>query len=237
MKVSIIMPVYRQRKQWFYEAVDSLCQQTYEDKEIIVSGITGDPALEWAKEFNVKTVDSRIPDPKRQINEAIKFAEGEVVTQAGSDDVMLHDGLRKMVEVYKKHNAVMVYPDTEYCDEEMNMMYVHRAPEVFTMDLLRERQIMSDCALVSKQVLWEFGHFDISLSKFAVWDMWLKIARKYPDKIFHSGCVLWRYRRHDNSLGRTGHGEEFRERFYDKWEIEYRYKTLPPSSNALVINE
>jgi len=236
VKVSVIMPVYKQRKDWFFTALDALCQQTYEDKEIIVSGITGDPALIWAKEFNVKIVDSRVPDPKRQINEAIKFAEGEAVIQAGSDDIMVSDGLRKMVEVYEKNNAVMVYSDIEYCDEEMNMMYVHKAPKVFSMDLLMQRQIMNDCSLVKKTVLWEFGHFDISLSKFAVWDMWLKIANKYPDKIFYSGGVVWRYRRHNNSLGRTGHGEEFRERFYDKWGIKFRYKNLPPSSNALVIN-
>lgn len=230
------MPVYRQRKEWFFEAIDSLCQQTYEDKEIIVSGIVGDPALDWAKEFDVRVIDSRIADPKRQINEAVKFAEGEAVIQSGSDDIMVRDGLAKMVQVYEKNNAVMVYPDTEYCDQEMNMMYVHRAPKVFDIDLLMRRQIMSDCSLVKKSVLWEFGHFDVSLSKFAVWDMWLKIASKYPDKIFHSGCVVWRYRRHENALGRVGHGEEFREQFYDKWGITFRYKNLPPSVNALVID-
>lgn len=237
MKVSIIMPVYRQRKDWFFEAMDALCQQTHEDKEIIVSGIKDDPALKWAKSFEgVKIVDSRIPDPKRQINEAIKFATGETVIQAGSDDIMVHNGLQKMVETYEDKNAVMVYGGMEYCDEKMNMMYVHRVPLECTLGELRKRQIMSDCSLVSKVVLWEFGLFDISLSKFAVWDMWLKIATKYPGRIFHTGGTIWRYRRHDKSLGRSGHGEEYREKFHEKWGITYRYKNLPPAMPGVLIN-
>lgn len=236
MLVSIIMPVYRQRKDWFFVALDALCQQTYPDKEIIVSGIADDPALEWAKKFDgVKVIDSRIPDPKRQINEAIKFAEGEAVIQAASDDFMYPTALEKMVKVYQNNHAVLVYPDVEYCDADLNMAYVHKAPRQFSMDLLRQRQIMNDCSLVSKRVLWEFGHFDISLSKFAVWDMWLKIAEKYPDKIHHSGCVVWKYRRHPNALGRVGHGEEYRDKFYEKWGIDFRYRTMEPSSNAVLI--
>lgn len=237
LKVSIIMPVYKQRKDWFFVAMDALCQQTYDDKEIIVSGIKDDPALEWAKKFDgVRVIDSRIPDPKRQINEAIKFAEGEAVIQAASDDFMYQTALAKMVGVYQDKNAVLVYPDVEYCDEDFNMMYIHRSPQKFDMDELRKRQIMNDCSLVSKKVLWEFGHFDISLSKFAVWDMWLKIAEKYPDKIFHSGCVAWKYRRHEQALGRVGLGEEYREKFYDKWKITYRYKNMRPSFNGILID-
>jgi hypothetical protein len=215
--------------------MDALCQQTYDDKEIIVSGIKDDPALEWAKKFDgVKVIDSRIPDPKRQINEAIKFAEGEAIIQAGSDDCMCRTALAKMVEVYADKNAVLVYPDIEYSTENLDMMYVHRVSQVFTVEELRMYQFVSDCSLVSKQVLWEFGHFDISLSKFAVWDMWLKIAEKYPNRIFHSGCVALKYRRHDNGLSRTGYGEEYRDKFYDKWGIEYRYRNVPPKLSVVV---
>jgi glycosyltransferase involved in cell wall biosynthesis len=231
------MPVYKQRKDWFFTALDSLCQQTYENKEIIVSGIVGDEALEWAKSFDgVRIVDSNIPDPKRQINEGIKFAMGEAVIQAASDDFMYRKTLAKMVKVYEDNNAVLVYPDTEYCDENLNMAYTHRAPKQFSMEALRKRQIMSDCSLVSKRVLWEFGHFDIELSKFAVWDMWLKIGQKYPDKIIHSGCVGWKYRRHDGALGRTGYGEEYRDKFYEKWGIDFRYRNLPVSIPGILIN-
>ena len=231
------MPVYKQRKDWFFAALDSLCQQTYENKEIIVSGIVGDEALEWAKSFDgVRIIDSKIPDPKRQINEAIKFSTGEAVIQAASDDFMYPTALAKMVKVYEDKNAVLVYPDTEYCDKNLNMAYIHRNPKEFNMAASRNRQIMSDCSLVSKRVLWEFGLFDISLSKFAVWDMWLKIGGKYPDRIYHSGCVCWKYRRHDGALGRTGYGEEYRDKFYDKWDIDFRYRNLPASIPGILIN-
>jgi len=237
-KISIIMPVYRQRRDWLFTALESLVTQDYPDKEIIVSGIAGDPTLAWVKTFEgVKIVESRVPDPKRQINEGIKFASGDLIIQSGSDDLMLPKTLTHMVKTYEDNHAVFVYGDLEYCDEDMNMMYVNKSPNPFDFHLLRERQIMTDCSLVSKRVLWEFGMFDVSLGKFAVWDMWLKIAEKYPDKIFHCGHVIWKYRRHDNALGRTGHGEEFRQRFYDKWQIDFRYRTMPPSYNAILVNE
>jgi hypothetical protein len=149
---------------------------------------------------------------------------------------MHRTALAKMVKVFQDRNAVLVYPDVEYCDEYLNMAYVHKAPREFSMEALRQRQIMNDCSLVSKKVLWEFGHFDISLSKFAVWDMWLKIGEKYPDKIHHSGCVAWKYRRHENALGRTGHGEEYRDKFYEKWGIDFRYRNLPASLPGIIAN-
>jgi len=225
MKVSIIMPVYMQRKDWFFTAMDSLCQQTYEDKEIIVSGIKDDPALEWAKSFEgVKVVDSRIPDPKRQINEAIKFATGEAIIQAGSDDILMKDALVDMMKVYEDKDAVLVYGDLEYCDENMNMIYIDKAHREYSMAELCKRQLMSDVSLVRKTVLWEFGLFDIELSKFAVWDMWLKIAKKYPFGIHHCGHTTYKYRRHDDALGYNLVGEEMREAFCEKWGLPYDYR-------------
>lgn len=218
------------------EALDALVLQDYPDKEIIVSTIKGDPSSEWCKSFDdIQLIESCIPDPKRQINEAIKWATGDLIIQAASDDIMYPKVLSRMVQVFLDKNAVLVYPDVEYCNEKLEMAYVHKAPPIFDMNNLRQRQIMNDCSLVSKSILWEFGLFDINLSKFAVWDMWLKIGKKYSDKIFHAGCVAWKYRRHGNALGRTGHGEEFRKRFYDKWKIAFRYRTLPPSFKAVVI--
>jgi glycosyltransferase involved in cell wall biosynthesis len=221
------MPVYRQRKDWFFAAMDSLCQQTYEDKEIIVSGIILDSALEWAKSFEgVKVVDSRIPDPKRQINEGIKFASGDVILQAGSDDILMKNALADMMKVYEDKDAVLVYGDMEYCDPEMNMIYINRFPP-FDMANLRERQMIPDVSLVRKTVLWEFGLFDIELFKFAVWDMWLKIGEKYALGIHHCGRVIWKYRRHDNSLGQRCVGEEHREMFFKKWNIPYKLIRTP----------
>jgi glycosyltransferase involved in cell wall biosynthesis len=236
ISVSVIIPVYRQRKDWFLQALDSVLAQDY-PKEIIVSGITGDESLEVAKSVEgINTVESTIPDPKRQINAGIAAASGDAVLYGCSDDFLLRGALKNMADVYEEKRAVLVYGDLEYCDPELNMVYTKRFPHQIKMDKMLERQQMADVSLVSRAVLEEFGLYDITLSKFAIWDMWLKILEKYPDRIHHCGHVLWKYRRHAMSLARVGLGEEYRDRFYEKWGITYRYHKIQPSFNGILIN-
>jgi len=227
------MIVYDQFKDWFMVCLDSLVAQTHKDIEIIVSGVRDDPALEWAKVFDgVKVVGNQFPDPKVQINNALKFATGEYIIVVGSDDYYYPNSIEKLVKVAAEKDSVIVYPDLHYADDELNVVFHWKAPKQFDMNKLHQSQIMTDSSLVKKSVLWEFGFFKAEWRKFAMWDMWLRIAEKYPYSIHHSGHVLCKYRRHDNALGirafrgdLVGTGEDLRRKFFEVNRIKPAIKT------------
>lgn len=226
-KVSIVMPVYRQRKDWFNVALQALHGQTYSNIEVIVSGVKADPALIWAKAFpKVKIVDNHFADAKKQINAGIKLCDGEYIIVAGSDDEFFPNAVADMVKVALEKDAVIVYGDLFYTDENLNVVYIHHAPD-FSWQKLKQSQFINDCALVRKDVLWEFGLYDDELMKFAPWDMWFKIAAKYEKQIYKTGKVQLKYRRHDDALGiKAFHGDaestgEFlRAKFFEQHGIE-----------------
>jgi len=196
--------------------------------EVIVSGVRGDPALEWAKLFpTVKVVDNAYADPKVQINNGLKFAEGQYVVHVGSDDYYYPKSIETMLNVAHEKDAVIVYPGLHYCDQDLNVIFLWEPPKQFALDKLRQSCFITDSSLVKKSVLWEFGFFKPEWRKFAVWDMWFDIAEKYPYSIFPSNHVLCKYRRHRNALGlRAFHGdaattgEDLRPKFYAKRGIE-----------------
>lgn len=203
-KVSIIVISYKQRDDWLNECLRSVCAQTYAHREIIFSGVRGDSNLDIAKMYPVTIVDTHPQGygnrlAKTQINNGIRHATGEYVIVFGSDDYIYPSAVEDMMRVAEEKDSVIVYSDLHYADEKMNIIFKHKAPE-FSWDRLKQTQIMNDCSLVKRVVLQEFGLFDPEWKKFAVWDMWFKIAAKYRD-IHHTGRVMMKYRRHDNSMG------------------------------------
>jgi glycosyltransferase involved in cell wall biosynthesis len=232
------MIVYNQYKDWFQIALDSAYKQTYENTEIIVSTVKGDLANEWAKIFpDIKVVDNHSPDAKEQINNALKFAEGEYVIVLGSDDFYYPNAVKSMMNTVLEKDSVLVYSDLHHADENLNIVFLQRAPE-FDYQKLKQLQIMCDSSLVKKSVLWEFGFYKPEWKKFAMWEMWLQIGLKYPDKIHHSGTVLCKYRRHNDALSLRAFrgedevtGENLRQKFYAQFNID------PDIKNEFVGNE
>ncbi len=226
-KVTIIMIVWNQHKDWFMTALDSIYKQTYENKEIIVSTVKYDLANEWAKIFpGVKVVDNHLPNAKEQLNAGIKFAEGEYVIVVGSDDFYFPNTIEAMMDTAIKKDSVLVYSDLYHADENLQLVFLQRAPE-FDFKKLKQSQVMCDSSLVKKSVLWEFGLYKTEWRKFAMWEMWIQIGLKYPDLIHHSGTVLCKYRRHDNALSLRAFrgeteitGENLRDKFYLQFNID-----------------
>jgi glycosyltransferase involved in cell wall biosynthesis len=233
-KISVIIPVYNQHKEWLLQCLDSWDAQTYDNYEVIVTGVRGDPCLDWAKIYKPKIVDNHYPDAKTQINNGIKFAEGEYVITVGSDDYFFPKALEWLVETLREKNSVLVYSDLLYADENMNTVFSWKAPKEFDLQKLKTLQFMHDSSLVKKSVLWEFGLYDTAWRKFAVWDMWFKIAAKYPYQIHYCPHSIGKYRRHEKALGiQAFHGdenqvtgEELRGEFYRKYGLKPKKKTM-----------
>jgi len=112
-RVSVVMPVYRPRPDYFKEAVDSVLSQTYEDWELV---IVEDPSDRSGREVIEQRGDPRIrylpgsvrTGLPRQHNRAVAASRGEYIARFDADDVCATDRLEKQVKFLDDHPEVDV---------------------------------------------------------------------------------------------------------------------------------
>lgn len=97
-KISIIMPVYNTKKEFFIEAIDSVLSQTYIDFEILIiddgSTIDYSDVLSSYDDLRIKYFKlSRNVRVANARNFAIKKAKGEFIAFLDSDDIALPERL------------------------------------------------------------------------------------------------------------------------------------------------
>ncbi|MBI4355948.1 MAG: glycosyltransferase [Candidatus Omnitrophica bacterium] len=203
-KVSVVVPTYN-RAHLIPEALESIWAQTYRDLEVIVvdDGSTDDtreilrpwwPRLRYIYQPNQGCAAAR--------NRGISLARGTYVAFLDSDDRWLPDKLAQQVAWLEAHSkAGLVYSrlwryvlgrdaEREICPREL--------PATF-LDVLRGSGfIPTSTVMVRRRCLEAVGLFDVSLPVAEDWDLWLRIARRYP--IAALPAVLAEHREHATNI-------------------------------------
>lgn len=198
--VSVVLPTYRQ-PQFLRTSVLSILAQTYGNVELILVTVEGDadtekavaPFLAWTD--CVHTVQSSVANIIHQINLGLKRAKGEYVTLFASDDFMLPNKIASEVNLALKRNAVLVYSAFFLGDENLNPVGLPKIPD-FSYETLIRRNYITDNSLVQRRVYEEFGLFNESLEILAVYDKWLHVAERYPERIVRNPHPTFIYRQH-----------------------------------------
>lgn len=201
-KVSIILPTYN--RSWIIaRAVKSVLDQTFEDFELV---IIDDGSTDDTDEVLKKFSDSRIKLIKTEVNGGVcrarnlglKNAKGELVAYLDSDNLWYKNYLEVMVDAFKK-NIVLVYSG-------QNLILIGGAkdsPKVLGRKTRNEKYNLTkltygnyidiSCVLHKKAVLAEVGYFDENLKVLEDWDLFARIAIKYPFGVVHMDQVLGEY--------------------------------------------
>jgi glycosyltransferase involved in cell wall biosynthesis len=237
--LSVVILTYR-CAQYLPEAIESVLAQTYRDFEIIV--------VDDGSTDNTQEVLARYGDQIRVIrqsnqgsaaarNAGILTARGEYIAFLDADDVWLPKKLEKQVSLIEERPEVgWVYSDHRQFDESGL-----RASSFFEQNGLRPppegwilRKLVWDCITSTITVLArascfrEVGLFHTSLPRGQDYDMWLRLAGRFP-----VGCldeVLALYREHSaqvTSRTRSGLIEYHTWRVLRKFALG-RYRGLPP---------
>ncbi|MGX3043797.1 glycosyltransferase family 2 protein [Helicobacter sp. T3_23-1056] len=113
-KISIIIPIYNVER-YLPKCLDSVCNQTYKDLEIIcVNDCSPDDSLEICQRYATKDSRIRIVDREQNgglsaaRNSGLEVASGEYVYFIDSDDWIDLDYIEKMVAMIQKHSVDMV---------------------------------------------------------------------------------------------------------------------------------
>lgn len=203
MRVSIIVPT-RNRASLVGETIDAILKQTFRDLEVIV---VDDCSQDDTESIIRGYADDRVRyfyhDSGRLVavnrNYGMSQATGEYLAFCDDDDIWLPDRLEKQLPEFEKDDHLeLVCSNAVIFNEKGDIRPFHPAglaARDFTFNsLLRDNKIITSSVTVRKSVIDEVGMMDTSpaLVTGQDYELWLRIARKYPVKYLDLPLVKYR---------------------------------------------
>ena len=199
MLVSVVIPCYNQAH-FLGEAIESVASQTYEAIETIVvdDGSTDDTA-EVASSHAVRCVRQQNQGVAEARNAGMRAARGDVLLFLDSDDLLAPTAVEGGI------SCLRVHPDAAFVFGRPDVVGLARpwVPPLVQSDYYRhllESNIiwMPGLVLYRKGILEGLGGFDSHFNGAADWELYLRIASRFP--IGFCAGVHGTYRRHRESM-------------------------------------
>jgi glycosyltransferase involved in cell wall biosynthesis len=203
VKVSVIIPTYN-RADLLPEAIDSVLAQTWKEMEIIV---VDDGSTDRTEE-TVRRYDDRVRyfykengGPSSARNMGIKEARGAYVAFLDSDDVWEPEKLRIQMDFMREHPEIkFVCTDSSLIGPRKSRerklrkdSMGHLFPILYSNSFIR-----TSTALMVKECFQEIGYFDERYRSVEDYDVWLRVAKRFP--IAYLNQPLVRYRKHEDNV-------------------------------------
>ncbi len=204
--VTVVITAYN-RPDCVNQAIESILAQTFTDYEINVADDCSSD--EVVAQYRLPNCARLIRAEKRRglaaagRNDGIRVARGRYVALMDDDDIWLPEKLEEQVKLLESHpQAGLTYCHAIYVDE--NLSVIGRHPHCIVnhdpLDpIVRNCFICTpSCVMAPRDVFTDVGLFDESLECCCDWDMWIRIAAKYPF-VADPECRIW-YRKHRGQL-------------------------------------
>ncbi len=231
MKITIIVPTF-QRLTYLKQALDSICQQTYQDFDCLVVN-DYPPDSEVIEDAIAKLNDPRIRLINHEQsyggnaarNTGIKASQGDIIAFLDDDDWWLPDKLQKHVEKHQQNlQAGLIFSGvTKKWENE------HLPPKTFKAELPENgvQEAMSQgqfcpattsSVTVLKECFDRCGLFDRDLVSFQDWDMWYRIAHHYDFDCIDESLLVFRQHLGDRTSGSKERRLQGLEQLVNKWQ-------------------
>jgi glycosyltransferase involved in cell wall biosynthesis len=221
---SIITITYNSSR-FLAETVDSVINQDFPDFEyIIVDGGSTDGTLDIVRKYAER--DSRIrwvsePDGgiADAMNKGVRLATGDIVAHLHSDDTYLPGALRQVADAFARHaDARWLTGCLRHVNERGEFLYDSRFKDDYSLEsLLRRNLIGHPATFIRREVFAEVGGFDAALRYAMDYDLWLRIAPRYP--VLPLPSLLATFRVHAESLS----SRELLQAFAEEYLIRQRF--------------
>jgi glycosyltransferase involved in cell wall biosynthesis len=198
--VSVVIPCYKQAH-YLSEAIESVLAQGYPHHEIVV--------VDDGSPDNVSEVVARYPaarcirqenqGPSAARNAGMRESRGEYVVFLDSDDRLLPNALEAGVKALKEH------PECAFVSGQYRLIDAQGAPlpdpqryyveKDHYLELLRANYVGCPAAVMYRRRVFEYvSGFDTALRSAEDYDVYLRIARRFPVHCHRE--VVAEYRRH-----------------------------------------
>lgn len=224
MKFSIITITYNSER-YLEETIKSVLTQDYPDFEyIIVDGGSTDGTLDLVRKYADDDRISWKSEPDRGIadamNKGIERAKGEIIAHLHSDDSYLPGALRQVADAFERHADVRWLTGClRHVNELGDLLYDTRLKDSYSLEnLLRRNLIGHPATFIRREVFAEVGVFDTTLRYAMDYDLWLRIALRYP--VLPLPSLLATFRVHAESLS----SRELLQAFAEEYLIRQRFR-------------
>ena len=228
-KISIVIPMYNTKFEFFKELVESIISQTYSNFEVILvdsSKVYSKDISSYLDGINEKRIVYKKIDKNLGIsgntNEAIKIATGDYIAFCDHDDTMSQDALFEVVYAINKNNADFIYSDEDILQDRIRKN-PHFKPD-FSPDLLTSYNYICHLCVVKKTLIDKVGMLDSKFDGAQDYDFCLRATEK-AECIYHIPKILYHWRAHTDSTSMDSSAKEY---VYNagKMAIEEHFKRM-----------
>ena len=233
-KISVIMPVYNTR-QWVWEAIESILNQTFEDFEfIIIDDYSTDWSYEICREYAKK--DERIRLYRNDKNSWIAYTKNKLIlltktnyiASQDSDDISCKNRLHIEYYFLEKHKEYAVVSwNNIIIDEKWNFIWHREYSDNIRHVILKKAPVSHPTTMIKKDAFEKVWWYSRD-SYVEDYDLWIKFYVMWY-KIKNIDMDLLKYR-----IRKWSHKSKVKETI--KWTLECQrkaYKKIKPSFSDL----
>ena len=222
--VSIVLPVYKPELEYFKSAIESIERQDYQNYEVILSDdghslvdIMKDVFPVFLQRSNVIVVENKGPKGIfSNINNALKYASGDLFQLFSQDDVMNDTLISQQVDTMRLNPKVgMVFCDFEVIDERgvtmikgINYTFRRNSDLVISTSEAPALFLEYGClpgnispVMIRNDAFKITGPFNQELPYAGDFDYWIRLSRNYA--VYYRQGVGLQVRRHLSQASQT----------------------------------
>jgi GT2 family glycosyltransferase len=199
---SILIPVYNTPAPWLREALESVCNQVYQEWELCLAddGSTRQETLDVLEEF-------RMRDPKRikcarlpgnsgiavASNTAARLATGTFLALLDHDDVLTPHALLEMaLRLEQTPEADLLYSDEDKLTMAGEFVQPFYKPD-FSPELLLAQNYLCHFSAIRTSVFWDVGGFQEGIDGSQDFDLFLRVT-EVARSVEHIPKILYHWR-------------------------------------------
>lgn len=205
--VSIVIPVYNSEST-LEETLTSALDQTYSNIEVLVvdDGSTDD-TMKICKKFEnkIKYYHKQNGGIASALNSGIKNMSGQWFKWLSSDDILVKDAVKQLLNMAEKEKGMIVYSDYIKIDKDGKNIGLHQEPVLndyfsFASKLWIQYIGNASSILIHRSCFEKVGLFDESLRFCEDYDWWLRAALIHKYNFLHLRELILKYRIHPKQL-------------------------------------
>jgi len=154
-RITVLIPVFNMQ-QTITRAIDSFFRQDYENKEIfLLDGGSTDNTVNLIQQYGSSIdyfVSQKDDGPSDAMAKNLKYATGDLIAILGADDWYNQGALTAAAEIYKEHQADVLYGDC-CCIYSTGERVIKSAKNRVLEDLYYYNAVFTNAAFVKKALL------------------------------------------------------------------------------------
>ncbi|NMM99395.1 glycosyltransferase family 2 protein [Bifidobacterium olomucense] len=211
-RISVIMPTYNGEK-YIKEQINSILSNITSDDEIIISddGST-DKTVDIIHEYeknnaNIKYIEGPHQGVVKNINNALKYATGNIIFLSDQDDVWLKNKVATIVNIFENNKDITcVLHDLQIVDANLSIIEIsyfnfHKSRLGFLNNLIRNSFVGAAMAFRASML-----EYILPIENVPMHDQWIGLINEVYGKTFICNEILGLYRRHGANVTQLKHG-------------------------------